>query len=196
MRFVFVGEREYIFEVFRTRATIFHDNSLHATNIRLHLLAHLQLSHHCGPQTKFCTFSTYLKVSERDKGPYRTKKHKQKPMKEDEEPNSTEEIQELFFRLVKQEDFQQIRKLFGDEAVVVAREAATTKNNVEEEEEEESSDFEQTPISRKKQQIAKFAPKRKNPSMIPNAVASPSFSHSAVVSKTTWWCMMMKKIKC
>ena len=63
-------------------------------------------------------------------------------MKEDEEPNSTEEIQELFFRLVKQEDFQQIRKLFGDEAVVVAREAATTKNNVEEEEEEESSDFE------------------------------------------------------
>jgi len=106
-------------------------------------------------------------------------------MKEDEEPNSTEEIQELFFRLVKQEDFQQIRKLFGDEAVVVARKAATTKNNVEEEEEEESSDFEQTPISRKKQQIAKFAPKRKNPSMIPNAVASPSFSHSAVVSKTT-----------
>ena len=147
-------------------------------------------------------FSTNLKASERDKGADRTKKHKQtnKKMKEDEEPNSTQEIQELFFRLVKQEDFQQIRKLFGDEAVVVAREAATTKNNVEEEEEEESSDFEQTPISRKKQrrqhQIAKVAPKRKNHSMIPNAVASPSFSHSAVVSKTTWWCMMMKKIKC
>ena len=121
---MFVGEREYIFEVFRTRATIFHDNSLRATNIRLHLLAHLQFSHHCGPQTKaikFCTFSTKFKSFEKAawceiKDPIGRKSTNKKTMKEDEEPNSTGEIQEQFFRFEKQEDFKQLRKLFDDDA--------------------------------------------------------------------------------